>query len=65
MNILIKNTLILTMDENNNLLKNASIGIEDERIKYIGDVPENFKADKVIDGSGKIVMPHIPAALTI
>ena len=64
MNILIKNASILTMNGENEVLKNASIAVENDRIKYIGEVPEDFKADKVIDGAKKVVMPGIINAHT-
>lgn len=64
MNILIKNTSILTMNAQNELLENKSIAIEDDKIKYIGDVPIDFKADKVIDGMDKVVMPGLVNAHT-
>jgi 5-methylthioadenosine/S-adenosylhomocysteine deaminase len=64
MNILIKNASILTMNRENEVLKNASIAVENDRIKYIGEVPEGFKADKVIDGAKKVVMPGIINAHT-
>ncbi|MDF2675271.1 MAG: amidohydrolase [Clostridiales bacterium] len=64
MNILINNTSILTMNGENEVLKNASIAIENDRIKYIGEILEDFKADKAIDGSKKVVMPGIINAHT-
>lgn len=64
MNILIKNSSILTMNEENKVLENASIAIENDRIKYVGNVPEDFRADKVIDGTKKAVMPGIVNAHT-
>lgn len=64
MNILIKNASILTMNGENKVLKNASIAVENDRIKYIGEVPKDFNADKVIDGAKKFVMPGIINAHT-
>lgn len=64
MNILIKNTSIITMNHGKDVLKNASIGIENDRIKYVGKVPEDFKADKVIDGTKKAVIPGLVNAHT-
>jgi 5-methylthioadenosine/S-adenosylhomocysteine deaminase len=64
MNILINNASILTMNENNEVLENSSIAIEGDRIKYVGDIPENFDADKIIDGKQKVVMPGIVNAHT-
>ncbi len=53
MNILIRNATIQTMNEKNEVLENASIAIENDRIKYVGSVPDDFKADKVIEGKKK------------
>lgn len=64
MNILIKNTSIITMNSKNEVLKNASIAIENDRIKYVGKVPEDFNADKVVDGTKKAVMPGLVNAHT-
>lgn len=47
------------MNGNNEILKNASIAVENDKIKYIGEIPVDFKADKVIDGAKKAVMPGI------
>lgn len=64
MNILIRNATILTMNEKNEVLENASIAIENDRIKYVGSVPDDFKADKVIEGNKKAVMPGLINAHT-
>lgn len=64
MNILIKNASILTMNDCSEVLKNASIAVENDVIKYVGEVPEDFKADKVIDGTRKVVMPGLINAHT-
>jgi 5-methylthioadenosine/S-adenosylhomocysteine deaminase len=64
MNILIKNASILTMNENNEVVEKGSIAIEGNKIKYIGEVPSDFKADKIIEGDKKVVMPGIINAHT-
>ena len=52
MSILIKNGKVVTAGE----VMDADVYIEGETVRAIGkDLP--FKADKVIDASGKIVMP--------
>ncbi|AFS79094.1 5-methylthioadenosine/S-adenosylhomocysteine deaminase MtaD [Gottschalkia acidurici 9a] len=70
MNILIKGTNLITMNENKDIKENIDIAIEGNRIKYIGEIKEDFKVDKVIDGTNKITMPglvnthtHIPMSL--
>lgn len=64
MNILIKNASILTMNGNNEVIEKGSIAIEGNTIKHIGEVPGDFKADKIIDGDKKVVMPGIINAHT-
>jgi len=59
MNILIKNASILTLTDNDKILHNANIAIEGQYIKYVGEVPEDFKADRVIDANNKLVMPGL------
>ncbi|WP_425447129.1 amidohydrolase [Dethiothermospora halolimnae] len=59
MNILIKNAMVLPMGKEKKILENISIGIEGDIIKYIGDIPKDFKADKVIDGNNRMVMPGL------
>lgn len=64
MKILIKNASIITMNKGKEVLENASIAIENDRIKYVGKVPENFVADKIIDGTKRAVMPGLVNAHT-
>lgn len=70
MNILIKNLTILTVNKKNEVLYDCDIAIEGSIIKYIGNVPKDFKADKTIDGTGKLLMPglinsHTHMAMTL
>lgn len=54
------------------IIENGAIAIDEGRIVEVGESPEalsNYEADRVIDGSGKIVMPglintHIHLAMT-
>ncbi|MEI7885635.1 MAG: amidohydrolase [Clostridia bacterium] len=64
MKILIENTSILTMNDKNELLEQQSIAIEDDKIVFIGEVPKDFQADKLIDGTDKVVMPGLINAHT-
>lgn len=59
MNILIKNTSVLTMGDNIDIMEKANIAIENGKIKSIGAIPENFEVDKVIDGTNKLSMPGL------
>lgn len=70
MNILIKNTTLITMNSNRDILNNVDIAIEGNNIKHIGKVSDDFLPQKVIDGSDKITLPglinthtHIPMSL--
>ncbi len=64
MKILIQNATILTMNEKNELLLAQSIATEDDKIVYIGEVPDSFQPDKVFDGLNKVVMPGLINAHT-
>ena len=61
-NILIKNSSILTMTTEP--IRKGSIGIENDRILFIGDVPDTFQADNTINAEGKLAMPGLINAHT-
>ena len=70
MKILIKNALILTVNQQNEVLGNADIAIDNGCLQAIGKVSDNFEADKVLDATKQIALPglvnahtHIPMAL--
>lgn len=68
MNILIRDTNILTM-ENEEIIK-GNIGIVDSEIAFCGVTPDEFIPDEVIDGEGTITMPglinaHTHAAMSL
>jgi len=70
MNLVIKNALVLTVNPQNEVLENADIAVADGCLKAIGQIPENFQVEKVIDATNKIVLPglvnshtHIPMSL--
>lgn len=62
--LLIKNGLVVTMDENRRVLKGASVAIEDGRIKAVGQSKNKGRPEEVIDARGKIVMPGLICAHT-
>jgi 5-methylthioadenosine/S-adenosylhomocysteine deaminase len=59
MRTLIKNGLILTLDTDGRVLEGSDVLVEGERIAGIGTdlVASGDSVDRVIDGSGKLVMP--------
>ncbi len=70
MNILIKNTTLITVNEKKEILENVDIAIEKGKISYIRDIPKDFTPEKILDGTNKITMPglinthtHIPMSL--
>lgn len=56
MRTLIKNALIVTMDPNRRVLPNADLLIEDTHIAAVGSNLKT-KADKVVDATGRILLP--------
>ncbi len=64
MRLLIKNVNILTMTSSEDKPFVGSIGIEDDMIVYVGNVPESFIADVTIDGSQHVAMPGLINAHT-
>ncbi|MCK5474264.1 MAG: amidohydrolase [Candidatus Aenigmarchaeota archaeon] len=68
MSILIKNTTVLTQDKNRRILKNTDVLVSENIISKIGKF--NEKAEFVIDGRDKILMPgfvntHTHAAMSL
>ncbi len=62
MNTLIKNAVIITMDDENPLV-NGDIGISGGTISFIGK-SNDFTSDKIIDAKGNVVMPGLVNAHT-
>ena len=70
MDILLKNATIVTMDDNCTVMQNASVGITGTKITFLSGEANTQKADRIIDCSGKVVMPglyncHSHAAMTM
>lgn len=59
MGITIKNILAILPKESDDEVKETSIYIEKDRIVAIGDRPDGFVEDKVIDGKNKLVIPGL------
>ncbi len=63
MSILIKNIDIITMDSDR-VLRNSNLYVENGKIAYMGDDISDIRADKVIDGRDKLLMPGLVNAHT-
>ncbi|HYF83740.1 MAG TPA: amidohydrolase [Clostridia bacterium] len=59
MDILLKNAQIITLNENDDIIQEGSIGIRGNKIDYIGPGEQNMEAgySKLIDCKGRTVMP--------
>lgn len=57
MNILIKNGIIIPVDTEEAVFFNGDIAITDDLIRYVGNVPVDFRADKIINAQNSIIMP--------
>jgi len=64
MKLLIENVNTLTMNDENMFRENISVGVEENRIVFVGEKPKDFVADKTIDGKGKLLMPGLVNAHT-
>ena len=59
---MIKNGLILTMDEDRRIIKDGSVAVEDDIIVSVGKtrvLETEFKPEQVINAHGRIVMPGL------
>ena len=63
-NILLKNATIVTLNDSNDILTDASLAVSDGRIAAVGDIPADFVPDEVLDLSGKIISPGLYNAHT-
>ncbi len=68
--LLIRDVDILTLDAADRELKNSNVAIEDARIVAVGEVPQDFVAEEVIDGTKHVALPgffnaHTHAAMTL
>ncbi|WP_132995141.1 amidohydrolase [Sporanaerobacter acetigenes] len=64
MSILIKNVTLLPMGAKKEPIEDTNIYIEGDKIQYIGELKEDLKVDKVIDGKNKVAMPGLVNAHT-
>ena len=59
MGIVLKNIFAIVPEGDKDVVKETSIYIEKDRIAAIGEEPEGFVADKVIDGKDKLAIPGL------
>lgn len=59
MGIVIENALVVLPEGAEDVIRETSLYIEGDRITGIGDKPAGFSADKVIDGTDKLVIPGL------
>ncbi len=64
MSILIKNITLVPMDGKDEIKENVSVLVEGNKIKDIFQNEKDIKADKVIDGENKLLMPGLVNAHT-
>ena len=57
MRTIIRQGYILTATDDQ--IRKASVGIEEDQIVFIGDEPDTFMPDRVIDGSRGLIMPGL------
>lgn len=55
--IRINNATVVTLDAEGRVLQGADVGIEDGVICCVGEVPEDWSADDVVDASGRALLP--------
>lgn len=68
MNTLVKKVSLLNVEHGT--VEETNIGIAEDVISFVGSIPDGFRADKVIEGKGKLAMPgfvnsHTHVAMTL
>ena len=59
MDILFNDIIVITMNDNNPVLKHGYVGITGEKVSYVGETPPKEQAARVISGSRRLVMPGL------
>jgi 5-methylthioadenosine/S-adenosylhomocysteine deaminase len=70
MRTLIEHATLLTLDDDNHVLHDADLALDGQKIVGVGDIPEHFEPDDVIDAREMLVLPaffnaHSHAAMTL
>ncbi len=55
----IRNAEIITLDEQGTIYHNADLVVRDGRIVSLGTAPQDLRADEVVDGHGRAVLPGL------
>ncbi len=70
MSVLFDNVAVLTMDGSRKVLNNAFVAVEGEKITYVGQARPEGNYDRVVDCTGKVMLPgfvnahtHLPMTL--
>ena len=59
MNTLFSNISVITMDERMQVLTDAFVGVTDGKISWLSKKPPEEKPEKIIDGTGMVLMPGL------
>ena len=59
MEILFSNISVITMDERMQVLTDAFVGVTDGKISWLAKKPPEEKPEKIIDGTGMVLMPGL------
>jgi len=69
MDILFNDVIVITMNDDQPVLLHGYVGINGQKVTYVGEQPPAEKADRVINGSRRLLMPglvnshsHLPMA---
>lgn len=59
MNTLFSNISVITMDERMQVLTDAFVGVTDGKISWLSKKPPEEKPERIIDGTGMVLMPGL------
>ena len=70
MRTLIQNVTAITLDDQDRILPEADLALDGPTIRAVGDAPQGFEPDRVIDGRERVALPgffnaHCHAAMTL
>lgn len=61
-NLVVKNGIVISMDNKNRVFRDGSVVIQDGRILAVdktSEIEKKYKADEIIDARGKVVLPGL------